>query len=117
MTAARAWRVVHPVEHDEWQTANHEDDSHHEEDGSPNFLRWVHRFGLDQTKVERRGQDKDEHCSSRGPDEAKDVSDGGHEDHQEIIEDQDPRRDEQMSDPAELSAAEQESGDRRTDRE
>lgn len=33
VTTAGAWGVVDPVEDDEWQAANHEDDSHHEEDG------------------------------------------------------------------------------------
>ena len=28
VTLAGAWRVVDPVEDDEWQAANHEDDSH-----------------------------------------------------------------------------------------
>lgn len=31
VTAAGAWGVVDPVEHDEGQAANHEDDAHHQE--------------------------------------------------------------------------------------
>lgn len=33
VAAVGAWRVVDPVEDDERQAADHEDDSHHQEDG------------------------------------------------------------------------------------
>lgn len=44
-------------------------------------------------------------------DEAKDVSDGGDEDHQHVVEDQYAGGDQHVADPAELSTAEQQRGD------
>lgn len=44
-------------------------------------------------------------------DESKDVSDGGHEDHQQIVKGQYRSCDEDVSDPAELFACETQRGD------
>lgn len=44
-------------------------------------------------------------------DEAEDVSDGGHEDHQEVVEDQYSSSDEEVSYPAELFPCETQRGD------
>ncbi len=48
-------------------------------------------------------------------DEAKDVSDGGDEDHQEVVEGQYDSGDEEVSDPAELFSSETQRDDWRTD--
>lgn len=48
-------------------------------------------------------------------DEAKDVSDGGDEDHQEVVEGQYDSGDEEVSDPAELFSRETQRDDWRTD--
>lgn len=44
-------------------------------------------------------------------DEAEDVSDGGDEDHQQVVEGQDAGGDQHVADPTEFSAAEQQRGD------
>lgn len=53
MTAARAWGVVDPVEHDECQAADHEDDAHHQENcrlGEKNYKQKTEQQGVDYKK-------------------------------------------------------------------
>lgn len=54
-------------------------------------------------------------CMKALTDEAKDVSDGGDEDHQEVVEGQYGSGDKEVSDPAELFSSETQRGDWRTD--
>lgn len=50
MTAAGAWGVVDPVEHDECQAADHEDDAHHQENcrlGEKKYKQKTEQQGVD----------------------------------------------------------------------
>lgn len=107
MVSPRAWGVVDPVKNDKRQAANHEDDSHDQEDGCPNLLWGAQRQRLYQAQVKGSGQDEDEHCCRRGADEAKDVPDGGDKDDQHVVKGQDEGGNEQVASPAELSPAEE----------
>ncbi len=53
----------------------------------------------------------EQRCVKARTDEAKDVSDGGDEDHQEVVEGQYDSGDEEVSDPAELFSSETQRGD------
>lgn len=50
VTAAGAWGVVDPVEHDECQAADHEDDAHHQENcrlGEKKYKQKTEQQGVD----------------------------------------------------------------------
>lgn len=55
MVSTRAWGVVDPVKNDKRQAANHEDDSHDQEDGCPNLLWGAQRQRLYQAQVKGSG--------------------------------------------------------------
>lgn len=55
MVSPRAWGVVDPVKNDKRQAANHEDDSHDQEDGRPNLLWGAQRQRLYQAQVKGSG--------------------------------------------------------------
>lgn len=42
MSTFRAWRIVDPVQDDQRQTADHEEDPHHQENQCRYFLRRLH---------------------------------------------------------------------------
>lgn len=55
MVSPRAWGVVDPVKNDKRQAANHEDDSHDQEDGRLKRERETEQEGIQLVEIHRRG--------------------------------------------------------------
>lgn len=109
--------VVDPVQNDEGHASRHHHYAAQQEEHSPNLLYRFHRLFFHQLDIEGRRQDEDQHGSSRGTNETKDVSDSGHEDDKQIGKRQDRHGDEAVTPPAETFCWAQQVGHGTPDRE
>lgn len=106
-----------PVQDDEDHAADHDHEAQQQEGSGPDLLHRLHGLLLDQFDVESRGQDEDEHGSSRSADDAKNVPDAGDKDDQGVGAGQQGYSDDGVADPAELLRGAQELVYRGTNRE